>query len=128
MQLPLPLVLVVDDADDTRTMYAEYLATHGFRVDVAKDGEEAIERTRVEVPRVMVLDLSMPRMDGWEAARVFKADPRTRGICIIAVTGHAEAVHYAGARHAGCDYFLAKPCSPAELLAHIEASLLPDCR
>jgi two-component system cell cycle response regulator DivK len=117
------LVLVVDDYEDNRVMYAEYLAALGYRTLMANDGAEALAIAVARMPDVIVLDLSMPGMDGWEAATRLKADERTRGICIIALTGHAEARHYTKAKGAGCDYFLAKPCPPQDLAAHIEASL-----
>ena len=119
---PRGLVLVVDDFEDNRTMYAEYLAAAGYRALMAEDGAEAVAIATAEMPDVIVLDLSMPGMDGWEAAARLKANERTRGIIIIALTGHAEARHYAKAKSAGCDYFLAKPCLPQDLEAHIEAS------
>ena len=109
------VVLVVDDYEDNRLMYIEYLSDLGYRTLEAKDGAEAIAVAVAEAPDVIVLDLSMPGMDGWEAATRLKADARTRGIHIIALTGHAEARNRAKAREAGCDDFIAKPCAPQDL-------------
>jgi two-component system cell cycle response regulator DivK len=115
-----PLVLVVDDFEDNRAMYAEYLAHSGYRVEQAANGEEAVEITRRLKPDVVVMDLSLPIMDGWEATRRLKAEEGTRHIPVIALTGHALAGHSRGAREAGCDAFLAKPCLPEKLVAKVE--------
>jgi two-component system, cell cycle response regulator DivK len=115
-----PLVLVVDDFEDNRAMYAEYLAHSGYRVEQAANGEEAVEITRRLKPDVVVMDLSLPIMDGWEATRRLKAEAGTRHIPVIALTGHALAGHSRGAREAGCDAFLAKPCLPEKLVAKVE--------
>ena len=73
-----PLILVVDDFEDNRAMYVEYLQFQGFRVAEAVNGEEAVARTRELLPPIVVMDLSLPVMDGWEATRRIKADPRPR--------------------------------------------------
>jgi CheY-like chemotaxis protein len=114
-----PLVLVVDDFEDNRAMYVEYLQFQGFRVAEAVNGEEAVARTQELLPSVVVMDLSLPVMDGWEATRRLKADPKTRAIVVIALTGHAEAAHAKKARDAGCDDFVAKPCLPEQLVAKV---------
>jgi CheY-like chemotaxis protein len=114
-----PLVLVVDDFEDNRAMYVEYLQFQGFRVAEAVNGAEAIERTHELMPAVVVMDLSLPVMDGWEATRRLKADPRTKHIVVIALTGHAEAAHAKKARDAGCDDFMSKPCLPEQLVAKV---------
>jgi CheY-like chemotaxis protein len=117
---PAPLVLVVDDFEDNRAMYAEYLAFSGYRVEQASNGEEAVELARRLKPDVVVMDLSLPVMDGWEATRRLKADENTRHIPIIVLTGHALAGHSREARDAGCNAFLAKPCLPEKLVAKVE--------
>jgi two-component system, cell cycle response regulator DivK len=117
---PAPLILVVDDFEDNRAMYAEYLSYSGYRVEQASNGEEAVELTQRLKPDVVVMDLSLPIMDGWEATRRLKADERTKHIPIIALTGHALAGHSRGAQEAGCDAFLAKPCLPEKLVAKVE--------
>jgi len=114
-----PLVLVVDDFEDNRAMYLEYLQFQGFRVAEAVNGKEAIERTEELMPAVVVMDLSLPVMDGWEATRRLKANAKTKNVIVIALTGHAEAAHAKKARDAGCDDFIAKPCLPEQLAAKV---------
>ncbi len=116
---PSPLVLVVDDFEDNRAMYAEFLMYSGYAVEQAADGAEAVKLAKSLLPDVVVMDLSLPVMDGWEATRQLKADERTRRIPIIALTGHALASHSRGAREAGCDAFLAKPCLPEKLVEKV---------
>lgn len=118
-----PLILVVDDFEDNRVMYAEYLQFNGLRVVEAVNGEEAVRRTMELLPSVVVMDLSLPVMDGWEATRRIKADPTTAKIKVIALTGHAEPAHAKKALDAGCDDFVPKPCLPADLLAKVKAHL-----
>lgn len=118
-----PLVLVVDDFEDNRAMYAEYLSYSGYEVQQACDGEEAVRMTQELLPDVVVMDLSLPVLDGWEATRRLKADVRTRSIPVIALTGHALAGHSRGAREAGCDAFLAKPCLPDKLVEKVQELL-----
>ena len=114
-----PLVLIVDDFEDNRTMYVEYLQFQGFRVEEAVNGEEAVAQATALVPAVIIMDLSLPVMDGWEATRRIKANPKTKDIVVIALTGHAEAAHAKKAMDAGCDDFVAKPCLPDQLVAKI---------
>ena len=118
-----PLVLVVDDFQDNREMYSEYLAFVGFRVIEAANGKEAVDQALEKLPDVIIMDLSLPVMDGWEATRRLKADEKTRRIPVVALTGHALAGHSKGARDAGCDSFLAKPCLPDQLVAEIKRML-----
>jgi CheY-like chemotaxis protein len=121
-----PLVLVVDDSPDNREIYMEYLCYAGFRVAGADSGITAVELARKRRPSVILMDLSLPGLDGWEATRILKSDPRTQGIPIIAVTGHAEPVYHAAAMLAGCDVFLAKPCLPEEIARSIRNLLIRD--
>ena len=116
-------VLIVDDFEDNRAMYAEFLRYSGLEVVEAKDGAEAVEKARTEMPDLVVMDLSLPVIDGWEATRRIKHDPRTREIPIIALTGHALEGHSQGAREAGCEGFLAKPCLPETLLETVKEIL-----
>jgi two-component system, cell cycle response regulator DivK len=118
-----PLVLVVEDYTDAREMYAAYLQFSGFEVAEAGNGLEAIEKTQELLPDIVLMDLALPRMDGWEATRRLKNDPRTRHIPIVALTGHALAGHAEGAREAGCDAFVTKPCLPDALVAEIKRLL-----
>lgn len=118
-----PLVLVVEDYQDAREMYAAYLQFSGFAVAEAGNGIEAIEKTHELLPDIVLMDLALPRMDGWEATRRLKNDERTRHIPIVALTGHALAGHAEGAREAGCDAFVTKPCLPDALVAEIKRLL-----
>jgi two-component system cell cycle response regulator DivK len=118
-----PLVLVVDDFQDNREMYAEFLAYQGFRVIQAANGVEALDQAFNNHPDIIIMDLSLPVMDGWEATRRLKADERTNAIPVVALTGHAMQGHSKGAMEAGCDSFVAKPCLPDQLVAEIRKML-----
>jgi CheY-like chemotaxis protein len=118
-----PLVLIVEDYQDAREMYAAYLQFSGYRVAEASNGLEALDKTRELMPDIILMDLALPKMDGWEATRRLKADERTRHIPIVALTGHALAGHAEVARQAGCDAFVTKPCLPDALVAEIERML-----
>jgi two-component system, cell cycle response regulator DivK len=120
-----PLVLVVDDFQDNREMYAEFLAYQGFRVIQAANGVEALDQAFTNRPDIIIMDLSLPVMDGWEATRRLKADERTHGIPVVALTGHVMQGHSKGAIEAGCDSFVAKPCLPDQLVAEIRKMLSP---
>jgi CheY-like chemotaxis protein len=118
-----PLVLVVDDFADNREMYSEYLSFSGYDVIEARNGKEAIDAAQERLPDIIIMDLSLPVMDGWEATRRLKADERTHGIPVVALTGHAMHGHSKGAIEAGCDSFVAKPCLPDQLVAEIRKML-----
>lgn len=118
-----PLVLVVEDYPDAREMYAEYLRFSGFRVEEARNGIEAIDMAAALLPDIILMDLALPTMDGWEATRRLKTDDRTRKIPVLALTGHALAGHAESARLAGCDAFVTKPCLPDALVAEIRRML-----
>lgn len=104
-----PYVLIVDDFPDGRDMLAEYLTFRGFAVETANDGVEAIAIATSRPPAVILLDLTMPGMDGWSAARKLKSDIRTEPCIVIAVTANAMSLDDEKARAAGCDAFIAKP-------------------
>ena len=108
-----PVVLVVDDDLDARIIYRQYLTRMGCRVVTAPDGLKAIAKAKTCRPDVIVMDLLMPRLDGWEATARLKQSRRTKHIPVIALS--AVQTSRDRARAAGCDGFLAKPCSP-ELL------------
>jgi two-component system, cell cycle response regulator DivK len=118
-----PLILVVDDYQDAREMYAEYLQFSGIRVAEAKNGNEAVEQAFALKPDLILMDLSLPGMDGWEATRRLKADDATKHIPIVALTGHALAGASEGARKAGCDSFVTKPCLPDDLVVEVRRML-----
>jgi CheY-like chemotaxis protein len=104
-------------------MYSQFLAFSGYRVAEAQNGHEALEKAFQLAPDLIVMDLSLPGLDGWEATRRLKADDRTRVIPVIALTGHALAGHSKGAMDAGCDAFITKPCLPERLLEEIKSML-----
>ena len=116
-------VLVVDDYADAREMYSEYLQFSGFDVVQAANGMEALERAVADHPDIILMDLSLPVMDGWEATRRLKADDRTANIPVVALTGHALAGISEGALRAGCDAFVTKPCLPEDLVREIRKVL-----
>lgn len=123
-----PLVLVVEDYQDAREMYCEYLRFSGFDVIEASNGLEAIERATADLPDIILMDLALPRMDGWEATRRLKADARTSPIPIVALTGHALPGFSDSAQQAGCDSFVTKPCLPDALVAEIRRMLTESKR
>lgn len=122
-----PLALVVDDVEDNRQLYAKYLASSGFRVDGADSGEAALASVAHEKPDVIVMDLAMPGMDGWETTRRIKTNVHTQDIVILVVTGQDTPCSLLRAREAGADDVCIKPCLPQDLLSRIHA-LLPRAR
>ena len=116
-------MLVVDDYPDAREMYSEYLEFSGFDVIQAVNGIEALQRAVDAAPDIILMDLSLPVMDGWEATRRLKADKRTAPIPVVALTGHALAGISEGAKKAGCDAFVTKPCLPEDLVKEIRKIL-----
>ena len=111
-----PIVLLVEDDRDGRRMYADWLTNAGFRVDQAHNGLQALERAFDSRPHVVVTDLNIPGIDGFELTRRLRQDSRTRDVPVIAVTGYAAFASDPGrARRAGCDAVLPKPCSPEDL-------------
>jgi len=124
MPSPLePLVLVVDDYQDAREMYAEYLKASGFRVEEARTGVEAVAKAREVKPDCILMDLSLPGIDGWEATRQLKADKSTNHIPVVAITGHASELASRDARAAGCAAFVLKPALPDAVVAEVRKAL-----
>jgi CheY-like chemotaxis protein len=120
---PAPLVLIVDDVDHGREICAEYLEFRGFRVATAADGLEALDKAFSLLPDVILMDLSLPGIDGWEATRRLKKDDRTRDIPVVALTAHALASAHESAKEAGCDSVVTKPCLPKDLEAEVRRQL-----
>jgi len=114
-----PLVLLVDDFEDARVMYGQYLSRLGYRVTDAATGEEALELAFRDRPDVILLDMLLPGVDGWEVTRRLREAASTRTIKIIALTAHTLDRERRRIEHAGCDLFLAKPCLPADVAAAI---------
>jgi CheY-like chemotaxis protein len=113
-------VLVVDDFPDGREMVAEYLAFRGFSVLQAATGAEAIALARKHRPRLILMDLGMPGLDGWETTRQLKADSRTRNCVIVALTAHALTSERTTALSAGCDEVISKPFDLSELAETVD--------
>jgi len=122
----VPLVLIVDDYADGREVCAEYLAFRGYRVATAEDGFDALEKTLALAPDVILMDLSLPRLDGWETSRQLKADERTRHIPIIALTAHSLSSAREKAVAAGCSAVVTKPCPPRDLEEEVRRQLHAD--
>jgi two-component system cell cycle response regulator DivK len=112
---PKPIVLLIEDNMDNRDIYDTYLTLVGYRVLLAADGEEGLRQAFEHRPDLILLDVSIPKMDGWEVARLLKADDRTSRIPILAVTGHATSEHRTRATALGLDRFLTKPIEPRRL-------------
>ena len=107
-----PRILVVEDDPDNRRIVVKVLAVDGYATLEAADGESAVALARREHPDAILMDLAMPGVDGWEAARRLKADPATADIPIVALTAFALRGDEDRAREAGCDAYLSKPCRP----------------
>lgn len=114
------IVLVVDDNQENRATYAEYLRCVGFRVLEAEDGRAAVATALAKSPAVIVLDLEMPVMNGWDAIRELRADARTRGIPLVVLSGYTAPWPPSSAMGA-CDAILRKPCVPEDLSGVVEA-------
>jgi CheY-like chemotaxis protein len=113
-------ILLVEDNLHNRRIFSGVLTHHGYRVREAKTGNEALQLAREDPPALILMDLSLPEMDGWTATRQLKADPSLRHIPIIALTAHAMAGDEERAKEAGCDGYLAKPISPKRVVKEVE--------
>jgi CheY-like chemotaxis protein len=116
-------VLIVEDNEDNRIVYSTILRHHGFRVSEALDGEEGIAKARRELPDVILMDISIPLIDGWEVTQTLKREEATSGIPVIALTAHAMPGDRERALKVGCDGYLAKPCEPRAVLAEVNRLL-----
>lgn len=116
----LPVVLIVDDYLDTCEMYAAYLDLAGFRSLKANDGYQALRVAAEQLPDVIVMDLGLPGIDGFEVTRLLKSDPRTRHIPVIALTAHATAQQFENLVASGFDDLILKPCLPDALADEME--------
>ena len=123
MQRTRPLVLLVEDQPELRTMYAQQLELSGFEVIQAGNGADALTHTAAQVPDLVLMDLSLPVLDGWEATRRLKNDARTAHIPVIALTARDESGDLQRATDAGCDWFVPKPCPPDALVTEIQRLL-----
>lgn len=116
-------VLLVEDNEMNRDMLSRRLARNGYEVVMAVDGQQAITMAGSESPDIILMDMSLPVIDGWEATRRVKADPATKTIPVIALTAHAMAEDEKKARDAGCDDFDTKPVDIQRLVGKINALL-----
>ncbi|WP_137043714.1 response regulator [Pseudolabrys sp. FHR47] len=116
-------VLLVEDNEMNRDMLSRRLARNGYEVVMAVDGQQAITMAGSESPDIILMDMSLPVIDGWEATRRVKADPSTKAIPVIALTAHAMAEDEKKARDAGCDDFDTKPVDIQRLVGKINALL-----
>ena len=116
-------ILLVEDNEMNRDMLSRRLARRGFEVLIAENGQSGVDLTVSERPDLVLMDMSLPVMDGWEATRRLKADPNTSGIPIIALTAHAMASDRELALEAGCDDYDSKPVDLSRLVRKIEQLL-----
>ncbi len=116
-------ILLVEDNEMNRDMLSRRLVRRGYEVIVAEDGAAGVEAVRLHRPDLVLMDMSLPVMDGWEATRQLKASDETRGVPVVALTAHAMAGDEQKAREAGCDSYETKPVELTRLLAKIEALL-----
>ena len=116
-------VLLVEDNPHNRKIFSGMLAHHGFRVLEAETGDKALERVAAELPDLILMDLSIPGIDGWECTRRIKSDPRSSAVPVIALTAHAMRGDEERARQAGCDGYLSKPISPKRVVEEVKKVL-----
>jgi two-component system, cell cycle response regulator DivK len=116
-------ILLVEDNEMNRDMLSRRLQRRGHEVLVAADGADGVAKARAEVPGLILMDMSLPVLDGWEATRQIKADPATSGIPIIALTAHAMSEDRERAISAGCDDYDTKPVEFPRLIGKIDALL-----
>ena len=119
----MPKILIVEDNEMNRDMLSRRLVKRGYDVDIAVDGEQGLAMARSTPPALILMDMSLPGVDGWEATRQLKTMPETRAVPVIALTAHAMAGDREKAIAAGCDDFDTKPVDLPRLLAKIEALL-----
>jgi CheY-like chemotaxis protein len=120
---PPALILVVDDSEDNRTIFRMCLEDAGYRLDEAVDGLDALAHIERERPALVIMDLSMPVLDGWETTRRIKQNPETRAIRVLVISGHGEGDSVARAKEAGADDVAMKPCMPGDLVAKVRSLL-----
>jgi two-component system cell cycle response regulator DivK len=121
--IALPLLLVVEDTEELYELFSDFFASVGYAVEGTNNGVEAVEEARSLLPDLILMDLGLPRMNGWDAIRLLKSEESTRHIPIVALTGHVQPRFAQLARQAGADAVLLKPCDLSELLGEIERLL-----
>jgi CheY-like chemotaxis protein len=122
----MPLCFIVDDHDDTRDGFAEYLRDWGFEVRTAGDATELRQLLTTATPAAILMDVHMPRVDGWTLTREIKENPRTRAVRIVVVSASVRPEDRLAAEHAGADSFIAKPCDPQEIVSELTRLLTYD--
>jgi len=118
-----PTILIVEDNEDNRIVYSTMLRHFGFAVDEAENGAEGILKARTGLPDLILMDIAIPLVDGWEAVQRLKKDPATAGIPIVALTAHAMPADRERAIQVGCDGYLAKPCEPRAVVEEVKRIL-----
>lgn len=116
-------ILIVEDNVENWDMLSRRLQRRGYEVVIAGDGQQALDMARTEAPDLILMDMNLPVMDGWEATRRLKADPHTRALPVIAVTAHGMAGDREKVLEVGCDEHHTKPVELTKLLAQIETAL-----
>ncbi|HEY7569713.1 MAG TPA: response regulator [Gemmatimonadaceae bacterium] len=116
-------ILIVEDNEDNRIVYSTMLRHFGFAVDEAENGAEGILKARTKLPDLILMDIAIPLVDGWEAVQRLKRDPVTAGIPIVALTAHAMPADREKAIQVGCDGYLAKPCEPRAVVEEVKRIL-----
>ena len=119
----MPKILMIEDNEQNRDALSRRLQRHGYDVITALDGRQGVAMAQTELPDLILMDLNLPDVDGWEATRMLKEAPETRGIPIMAMTAHAIAGDQERALQAGCDDYHAKPVEFQRLLTQIETLL-----
>lgn len=114
-------VLLIEDHEEIWDFLSRRLKRRGYDVTVATDGQAGVDRARADLPQIVLLDMNLPILDGWSAARLLKGEPATAGIPIIALTAHAMSGDKEKALAAGCDDYHPKPVDFSRLLTQIEA-------
>jgi CheY-like chemotaxis protein len=122
----MPKILIIEDNEENRDALSRRLQRRGFQVVFAEDGLEGMEKVRLEKPDIVLMDMNMPKLDGWEATRQLKADQATHKVPIIALTAHAMSGDRERALEVGCADYHTKPVEMAKLLGQIEAILVPS--
>jgi CheY-like chemotaxis protein len=113
-------ILIVEDNPDNQTIYRTILEHFGYGVLTANNGDDGIRLAREGHPDLILMDVSIPIIDGWEATKILKADPTTAGIPVVALTAHAMAADRAKAAEVGCDGYLAKPVEPRRVIEEVQ--------
>ena len=124
----MPKILMIEDNEQNRDALSRRLQRYGYDVITAMDGQQGIAIAKAELPDLILMDLNLPDVDGWEATRMLKEAPETRAIPIMAMTAHAIAGDQERALQAGCDDYHAKPVEFQRLLTQIEALLTKPTR